>query len=91
MPSLLSDNEIAALHGIRAGADVHSYATAMLLRNLDTLHPGLVHITDAMGTYGPKDVHPYFGALLTVAGAAAIGVEPSELARKLAEPAEVSS
>lgn len=72
----LTPTERAALTAIRDGADVFSMTTAKTLRHLERTRPELLEICPAMGEYGPRDQHPYFGAILTAAGDDALGEEP---------------
>lgn len=64
----LDPDTLRDLAAVRGGADVFNYATARRLRALSRTHPDLVTITQAGGEYGPRDVHPYFGAIASAQG-----------------------
>lgn len=66
MKTTPQDRAIMAL--IRDGADVFSPDIARQIRDLQQRRPKLLEITEPMGVYGPRDVHPYLGAILTAAG-----------------------
>ena len=54
------------LQGVEAGADIFSRRQAVVLRRCEKL--GLVEICPAMGRYGPRVQHPFFGAITTDKG-----------------------
>lgn len=58
---------------VRDGADVYSYAIAILLRRVERYYPEFIRITKAQ--HAPEDgaqEQPYFGAILTAEGKAII-------------------
>jgi len=72
----LTTRQVALLKSIDGGADVFDHGAAIDLRELARTHPDLLRIVDAQGSYGPRDRHPCFGALLTSAGRQAVGCAP---------------
>lgn len=73
----LTKLEKEALHRIRDGADVYSYALAKVLRGIERKMPSLLEIgKPEMYTGDGTDQVPYFGAILTKAGLAAIQLNP---------------
>lgn len=68
----LTTRQIESMRAVARGADVFDRAIAVDLRAVHGAFPGLINITGAMGFYGPRERHPYFGAILTAAGRAAI-------------------
>ena len=58
------------LNAVGRGADVFDRRAAVTIRKC-AAH-GLVTITEAMGDYDPCDRYPYFGAILTAKGRAAV-------------------
>jgi hypothetical protein len=62
-----------AMAAVKDGADVYDYATALRLREVQRAFPGFVDIGPAMAppTNGTAK-QPYFGAILTAAGKAAL-------------------
>lgn len=73
---MLTEDEKAALRAVEDGADVYSYALARTLRIIDQRRPGLVDICDPQAYHGDgTDQVPYFGAILTDAGKAALNEE----------------
>lgn len=72
-------NERDALLAIHHGIDVVDHEVAGTLQALRTRYPELFVLTPIMGDYGPTDLYPFFGAILSPAGAAEIGVEPDPL------------
>lgn len=74
MKPQLSDNELNAMRAVADGADVYSYAMAILLRRVERYYPEFIRITKAQ--LAPEDgaqVQPYFGAILTQEGKAVLG------------------
>lgn len=68
----LTLQELLNLRKIQNGLDVRDYGLAKRLRAIEARMPHLLDLGDPMGTYGPRDVVPYFGAITTKAGDAAI-------------------
>lgn len=74
MSEKLTTEQINALSQIDGGADVLSYSLATTLRDVEKTHPELLTIGDYQGDYDPVGRLPYFGAILTDVGKAAIQV-----------------
>lgn len=73
MSSELTQADIDALQAVEHGADVYDYALAKRLRHIERANPGLVTITEPQMYRGDgTDRMPYFGAICTAAGRAAI-------------------
>lgn len=73
----LTGEQVVAMTAVKDGADVYSYTTALRLREVERLHPEFIDIGRAMNA--PKngsEQQPYFGAILTAAGKAAIEPVP---------------
>ena len=68
----LTTEELTAMRAVRNGADVFDYTIAVTLRRVEHDHPRLLDIGPSPREYGPRDVHPYFGAILTPAGVAVL-------------------
>lgn len=68
----LTPQEFVALALVGDGADVLYRPMAEHLRSIESKRPDLVVITKVQGTYGPRDRHPYFGAIATPDGQQAI-------------------
>lgn len=69
----LTTEQVDALRAIEGGADVYSRVVARILRELERSHPEYLTITRAM--QAPEDgakTQPYFGAIATKRGLAAI-------------------
>lgn len=64
----LTDAHYEAMRAVTNGADVFSYVTARLLREVEATKPAFITVTDAMGDYNPVGQLPYFGAILTGKG-----------------------
>lgn len=72
LPALTAEQK-RAMALVKNGADVYCYGLAGTLRGLQKTHGELISITPAVDP--PDDVkakQPYFGAILTAAGKAAI-------------------
>ena len=83
----LTKEQREAMVAVKGGADVYSYAIAMRLREVQRASPELIDIGRAMDP--PTDgavPQPYFGAVLTAAGKAAIAERamPAERDARLA-------
>jgi len=70
--SALTHEEVAALELVRAGADVWGYGEAMALRSVQKKAPGLITICKAMEQPAGHLRRPYFGAIATSKGRAAL-------------------
>jgi hypothetical protein len=69
----LTPEQIAAMKAVKDGADVYAYGIALRLREVQRAHPGLIDIGRAMSPPSNGAARqPYFGAILTKAGHAAI-------------------
>lgn len=66
----LNNDETQALKAVTHGGDVYGYKTARILRELEKR--GLVSITKALFAPSGEKQQPYFGAITTKAGRAAI-------------------
>lgn len=64
----MTQEQIDALKIIVNGADIQSYSLARVLRSIEKSNPTYITICKNQGTYGPRDRHPYFGAIITKAG-----------------------
>ena len=64
----LTEAELLALEQCGGGCDVLGYGMARHLRAVERKRPELIDICPAMGEYGVKDKHPYFGAISTAKG-----------------------
>ena len=64
----LTEDELSALEQCGNGCDVLGYGMARHLRAVERKRPELIDICPAMGEYGVKDKHPYFGAISTAKG-----------------------
>ena len=72
----LTNDHKKALKAVQDGADVFGYGIAEKLRECE--REGFVEICDAVGNYPGASQQPYFGAVLTEKGFAAIGCEIAE-------------
>ena len=68
MVEKLTEAELSALEQCGNGCDVLGYGMARHLRAVERKRPELIDICPAMGEYGVKDKHPYFGAISTAEG-----------------------
>lgn len=69
---------LAALALVRDGADVHSYALAKTLRQIEREFPALIRIGPLMMYQGDgTDRMPYFGAIATADGKRALRAVPA--------------
>lgn len=67
------DYQFEAMLAVKNGADVFSYGIAKALREVEQSDPELIDICKAMGNYGDgSNREPYFGAILTPKGQAAL-------------------
>ena len=69
----LQERHYEAMRAIGSGADVYAYGTAVDLREVSRIKPGYIVIGKA--TKAPEDGatrQPYFGAMLTEEGQAAL-------------------
>lgn len=73
MPGL-TPSQIESMRAVVDGADVLSYGIAMDLRAVEKAHPEFIRIGKRQGRYKATQQLPYFGAILTEAGCAAIGL-----------------
>lgn len=73
MSEKFTTGEVDALRAVKDGADVYSYMLAKALRGIERKHPGLVSIGKPEMYKGDgTDKVPYFGAILTAKGKAAL-------------------
>ena len=72
---------LKAMRLVETGADIFAPDLARTLRAVERDFPDLIKITKYMGTYGVRQVHPYFGAILTGAGKASTKHTPSRSSR----------
>lgn len=70
---VLTESQWSALFSVAHGADIYDRQVAAALRNVEKLAPGLVDITKPMMYHGDgTDRVPYFGAIATKKGKAAL-------------------
>jgi len=67
-----TEEQIEALRLIKGGADITSPSLAQTLREIEKNFPYLIDITKRMGHYSVLEKLPYFGAIPTPDGDAAI-------------------
>jgi hypothetical protein len=74
----LTGAQVSAMLAVSEGADVLSREIAVRLREVERDHPEFITIGKRMGIYDPCGQLPYFGAILTAEGRAAIGITDVE-------------
>ncbi len=71
-PVALAAKHFESMRQVAEGADVIGYGVASDLRDVQRLHPGYIVITARKHKYSVTERLPYFGAILTDAGKAAL-------------------
>lgn len=69
----LTAQQIESMRAVADGADVLAYGIARDLRAVQKSHPEFIMIGRRQHRYSVTEKLPYFGAILTDAGRAAIG------------------